>query len=208
VSIVVLIEILHMFFSTHTTHTILAEGFGDPSVLLTSPFSGAAMPALNGTVGLCTQMFFAWRIIPIKQNYSWKDSSVSRRPAFLQCTAAFGVTIQYSLLARNVALLQTLKTTVALWLAGSLACDVLISTTIAGILVLERQSLQYKPTKRMVDKLIVHTIENGLVTTVCALVTFLVYLKLPESWFYVCFEVLLGRLYAVVLLASLNGRRR
>ena len=49
---VIVVEILHTFFSTHTAHTVLAEGFGDPSVLLTSPFSGAALPAPNGT-GTC-----------------------------------------------------------------------------------------------------------------------------------------------------------
>jgi hypothetical protein len=96
------------------------------------------------------------------------------------------VTIQFTLLARDVALLQTLKTTVTLWLAGSFACDILISTTIATILFIERRSVDYTPSKRLLDRLIVHTIENGLITTLCALITLLVYLRLPDSWFYIC----------------------
>jgi hypothetical protein len=47
--VVVVVEFLHIVFSTHTTYTILALGFADPRVLTNSPFSGAALPALNGT---------------------------------------------------------------------------------------------------------------------------------------------------------------
>lgn len=60
VVVVVIVEILHMFFSTHTTYSILAVGFTDPKVFVNTPWSGASLPALNGTVGLCTQVFFAW----------------------------------------------------------------------------------------------------------------------------------------------------
>lgn len=94
VSVVVGIEILHMFFSTHTLYYMLVEGFGNPSVLSASPFSGAAMPALNGAgtyrghgvgsrirthgsspVGFCTQMFFVWRIVRLKEDIWGKTAA-------------------------------------------------------------------------------------------------------------------------------------
>ncbi|KAJ3549908.1 hypothetical protein NMY22_g713 [Coprinellus aureogranulatus] len=209
VAFVVIIELLHLVFSTHTLYGILVRGFGDPGVLRTSPFSGAAMPALNGLVGFCTQIFFAWRIIRLRQTLFGRIiTGLVACTACLQCASAFGVSIQFAMLSRDIFLLRTLKKTVIIWLAGSFSCDTIISVAMATILYIERCSLVYTPSKRIVDGLIVHTVENGLVTTICALADLLAYLRAPDTFFYVCFEVLLGRLYAIVLLASLNGRYR
>lgn len=51
VGLVALLEILHLCLSTHTTYTVLAVGFADPTALINSPMSGAALPAVNGLGG-------------------------------------------------------------------------------------------------------------------------------------------------------------
>ncbi|KAJ2924094.1 hypothetical protein H1R20_g4079, partial [Candolleomyces eurysporus] len=209
VVVVVIVEILHMFFSTHTTYSILAVGFTDPRVFINTPWSGAALPALNGTVGLCTQVFFAWRILVLTKSIWGKMSAgLVVLTAGMQCAASYGVTIQFTLLARQLDLLRTLKRTVIVWLAGSFICDVLISITMVIILTKARGATAYTGSKNVLNALIVHTIENGMVTTACALVDLICYLLFPDNLFYVCFEYLLGRLYANVLLATLNGRQR
>ncbi|KAJ3545260.1 hypothetical protein NMY22_g2511 [Coprinellus aureogranulatus] len=209
VCVVVVEEILHMVFSTHTTYAILAEGFADPTVLVNSPFSGAALPALNGTVGFCTQIFFAWRVLILTKSVFGKIAAgVIALTAGMQCAAAYGVTVQFTMLARDIALLRTLERTVITWLAGSFTCDIIISITMVIVLYLARGSTSYTSSKSVLNALIVHTIENGLITTACALVDLLTYLKIPNTFYYVCFEYILGRLYANVLLATLNGRQR
>ena len=61
-----------------------------------------------------------------------------------------------------------------------------ICAAITTILIHHRRSVNYTPSKRLVNCLIVHNVENGLITTVIALAGLLTYLKLPESWFNIC----------------------
>lgn len=49
VSGVVVIELLHMSFSTHVIYNAFAASFGSPTAFTDSPFSAAALPALNGS---------------------------------------------------------------------------------------------------------------------------------------------------------------
>ena len=107
----------------------------------------------------------------------------------MQCAAAFGVTVQFTMLARDISLLRTLKNTVIVWLAGSFTCDIVISVTMVAVLYLARDSTSYNSSKSVLNALIVHTVENGLITTACALVDLLTYLLLPNTWFYVCLYV-------------------
>ncbi|KAJ2914330.1 hypothetical protein MD484_g6076, partial [Candolleomyces efflorescens] len=213
VFVVVVIEMVHMFMATHLTYYLLAYGYGNPRTFDQTPWSGAVLPALNGLVGLCTQAFLAWRIITLtKTTESVTLGKIISGTIFLtagmQCAAAFGVTIQYSLLSRQLHLLRTLKTTVIVWLAGSVVCDTMITVSMVALLLRARGTTSLGGSKNMINALIIHAIESGAITTMAALVTLLTYLVLPDTLYYGCFEYLLGRLYANVLLASLNGRNR
>ncbi|KAJ2932926.1 hypothetical protein H1R20_g4161, partial [Candolleomyces eurysporus] len=210
VGFVVLIEILHTVMSTHNTYQILAEGFGNPEVFQQTPFSGGTLPALNGLGGLCTQLFFAWRISVLSKSILGKlTSALVVMGAFAQCAAAIGVTIQYSLLAQDLSLINTLQRTVIAWLGGSFACDMLISLAMVVILLRTREATAFGGSRNMLNALIVHTIENGAITTACAAAMLITYLGIKQAnLYYACFEYILGRLYASVLLATLNGRKR
>ena len=49
-----------------------------------------------------------------------------------------------------------------------------------------RGATAYTGSKNVLNALIVHTIENGMVTTACALVDLICYLLFPDNLFYVC----------------------
>ncbi|RXW25087.1 hypothetical protein EST38_g758 [Candolleomyces aberdarensis] len=213
VCVVVAIEIAHMCMATHLTYYVLALGYTNPRVFEQTPWSGAALPAVNGLVGLCTQVFFAWRIATVT---SATDALKAGRVAsgvilltgVMQCAAAFAVTIQYSFLSRQLLLLRTLKTTVIVWLAGSFTCDTIITVTMVVLLLRARGNMSFRGSRNMMNALIIHSVENGAITTFCALIDLLTFLLLPDTLYYACFEYLLGRLYANVLMATLNGRNR
>jgi hypothetical protein len=48
VLLVTIVEVLHLVFTTHTTYSILAQGYSDLDMLNSSPWSGSALPILNG----------------------------------------------------------------------------------------------------------------------------------------------------------------
>ncbi|KAF6758019.1 hypothetical protein DFP72DRAFT_889666 [Ephemerocybe angulata] len=209
VAVVVVIELLHMAFSSHTTYSFLAAGYGDPTVFVNAPFSGAALPALNAAGGFCTQIFFAWRILILTKSIFGKIAAgLVALLAGMQCAAGFGVTIQFTLLDGKIEAVKSLNRTIIVWLAGSVSCDILISIAMVFVLIFARSSTAYSSSKNVLNALIIHTIENGMITTVCALVDLICFLVFPDNFYYICFEYLLGRLYANVLLATLNGRQR
>lgn len=109
----------------------------------------------------------------------------------MQCAAAFGLTVQFNLLERKVAGLHTrLIRTVIVWLAGSFACDILITVAMVTILLQVRKMTTYKSSKTLLSALIVSTVETGMVTTICALADLFCYLFAPNTFFYIFLYVL------------------
>lgn len=108
-------------------------------------------------------------------SYFWSQTAV------LQMGASIGVAIQFTLHNGEAMLLRQLSTAVIIWLAGSFGCDIFISITMVCLLVDAKASTSYASSKGIINALIVHTIENGLVTTVCALVVLISYFALPDT---------------------------
>lgn len=98
-----------------------------------------------------------------------------------------GLTIQLSLV-KEYASMQTKVYTdnTMVWLVSSVVCDCLITASMVIILWNARSSTVYTSSKSIVDALIVHTIENGLITTACALLVLITFRVLPDTFFGAC----------------------
>lgn len=53
VSLISVLEILHMVLLAHGVYATLAAGYANPAVLLVCPFSFAALPFINGFSACC-----------------------------------------------------------------------------------------------------------------------------------------------------------
>ncbi|KAF6752362.1 hypothetical protein DFP72DRAFT_451938 [Ephemerocybe angulata] len=202
-------EILHLIMTTHTAYTIIAQGFGDLSALASSPWSGSALPFLNGFVSFCVQLFFAWRVKQLGKNiYAISCAAIILLLALMQLSASLAVTIQFIRLGLDIDLVKTLNRTVIVWLSGTVACDVLMTGSIIIVLIFYKRSTTYRKSKTMIDTFIAHTIENGALTTVFAALNLVFFLVYPDNYMYICLEFMLGRLYANVLMSTLNRRDR
>ncbi|RXW19819.1 hypothetical protein EST38_g6039 [Candolleomyces aberdarensis] len=209
VLLVTIIEVLHLVFTTHTTYSILAQGYSDLKALESSPWSGSALPVLNGLVSFCTQLFFAWRVWRLGRNtFANIASGLIFSLGLMQCAAAIAVTVQFVMIGLAVVNLQRLRQTVIVWLAGTLACDVVMTVSVIMVLMHYKRSTSYQASKNLIDAFIAHMIENGALTTICAALNLIFYLVYPNNFLYVCIEFVLGRLYANVLMATLNRRDR
>lgn len=72
------------------------------------------------------------------------------------------------------------------WLVTSVVCDCLITISMVIVLWNARSSTVYTSSKSIVDALIVHTIENGLITTTCALAVIISFHLLPNTFYHAC----------------------
>nr|GAT52146.1 predicted protein [Mycena chlorophos] len=88
--------------------------------------------------------------------------------------------------------------------ALSTTTDVIITTTLCFMLYRTRPaSLE---TESMVNRLILFTINTGLLTSLCAVASLVSLVISPQTLIYASFYFCIGRLYSNALLASLNAR--
>ncbi|KAJ6535158.1 hypothetical protein B0H19DRAFT_1241327 [Mycena capillaripes] len=94
------------------------------------------------------------------------------------------------------------------WLMIAAVCDVLITTTL--IIIFFQYRLQMPSEERRADtfmvKLMLNTVETGAVTSVAALISLVLFLLYPGYNLAEAPTFILGKLYANVLLFTLNAR--
>jgi len=82
--------------------------------------------------------------------------------------------------------------------------DLLLAVTLCYLLHKSRTG--FKTTDTTITRVMLFTVNTGLMTSICATVTVITFLEFPKALIYVAFYFLGGRLYTNSLLATLNSR--
>ncbi|TFK98760.1 hypothetical protein BDV98DRAFT_606549 [Pterulicium gracile] len=92
----------------------------------------------------------------------------------------------------------------------SLSLGVLTDLLLSGVMVLllhrKRKNSISKETGRVMVKLILYTVESGAITALVSLMTLIVLVAMPKNYAWVGFLIVVPKVYANTLMASLNGR--
>lgn len=168
------------------------------------PPSAPATGVLNGLVGFVVQIFFAakvWRLA--SKTYEKGFAFVISVLALTQLAASCTVTTYFAIQGRHYSI--PMEKAIIVFLTSTVACDIVI--TISMIILLGRYKRQtaFSATKHLLRTLTRNTIENGLVTSICATVNVIVFFtRSKHDTTHIVFQYMVGRLYAIVLLTSLN----
>ncbi|EIM85530.1 uncharacterized protein STEHIDRAFT_158158 [Stereum hirsutum FP-91666 SS1] len=192
VVMVCLFDTVHQALITHTDEFLFSYPESEAEVLF------------NGLLALLVQGFFVMRIYRL-----------SNQNIYLSGGVGILVLTQFLLIIAYTAQAFELKTYVELNTklheltlsinAITAATDVLIAVILCTMLHSSRTG--FKRSDTMITKLIIFTVNTGLLTSIdaiCGLATGAAY---PNTFIYILFFFALGRLYANSLLASLNARR-
>ncbi|KII88015.1 hypothetical protein PLICRDRAFT_42602 [Plicaturopsis crispa FD-325 SS-3] len=98
---------------------------------------------------------------------------------------------------------------VIVWLVATLLCDVLIAGCLSHFFRTARAQTAFSATKTFLTKLLVLSVQSGLVTALAAgaqLVTFMLGSLVVSNYWDHGLAIVLGKLYSNMLLASLNAR--
>ncbi|KAH8796177.1 hypothetical protein DL96DRAFT_1644711 [Flagelloscypha sp. PMI_526] len=91
-------------------------------------------------------------------------------------------------------------------LGSSTLCDIVISATLVWLLRGNKQN-SFKRTRNAIDKLVLYSVNIGLLTNLIALVNLVTWLAAPEDNFiFAIFHFSLGKIYVNSMLVSLNAR--
>ncbi|KAF8152106.1 hypothetical protein K438DRAFT_1987916 [Mycena galopus ATCC 62051] len=192
-------EVAHRVCIGHTLYTFTISDYGHPERLPGVPSKSLAISALfDGLIAACVHGFFAFRIYTFtKKLYI---PCLIWFMAFLNLLGLIGIFIA-SMRATSwgsyLAQFEWLPTTT--W-SINVACDVAITATL--VVVLRRQrSWAHNKTVALVDKIIVWTIETGMLTSVLSIVTLALFVTMTENFIWLAFHVLGPQLYSNSLLA-------
>ncbi|KIJ15773.1 hypothetical protein PAXINDRAFT_114156 [Paxillus involutus ATCC 200175] len=194
-----IMETLHTAFSIHFVEYYLVLNYDNPSSLayaswqVLSPFCVRLTLTTSWATGLWG--FFVWRI--------WQVSKQIWISGFLVFLTKVHVG-QATCLLRVVTHFAHKPTMIAGWTLAAFA-DTLIAITLCYWLRKQRSGM--KRTEHVINRLLLYTINTGVLTSLFAILVITLYLALPTSMAFTAFVQVQSKLYAISLLASLNSRK-
>ncbi|VDC03992.1 unnamed protein product [Peniophora sp. CBMAI 1063] len=203
VGIVFLLDTLHQVLISHAVYIYLVTNYFNPAILTTVVWSVVAEVMVNGVMALLVQFFFVFRAWKLS-NGNWFLSA----PIAAMSLAEFGVITAYVIKAApftNYAQAASLKSISLTVNALTAITDVAIALVLCYLLQQSRTG--FKRSDTLITKLIIFTVNTGLLTSLDAIASLVSYAASPNTFLYICFFFALGRLYSNSLLATLNVRR-
>jgi len=159
---------------------------------------------LSGIISATVQIFFAYRV--------WKLGRVLIVSiaiiliALMQSIAAITGATQFLIIHLDNSKLSSIFAAFAVWLAGSLICDVIIAVSMVYFLTRARTKSGFRSTDALITRLINNSVQSGGVTAVCAGVELILFLRFKDNTLHDVPFLMLGKLYTNTLLATLNAR--
>ncbi|KAJ7788417.1 hypothetical protein B0H14DRAFT_261837 [Mycena olivaceomarginata] len=205
VAFVCVCEIAHAICIGHTLYVWTISDYMHPeSIFNFSPQSLITTVFFSSLIAACVQGFLPFRIYGLS-----KKLYISIIIWAMALMRLLGSTVLFVAGLRIPSSIQRL-TAQWEWLimvicAVGAATDVATTAALVTILVRQRSFAQ-KRTRALVDKLIVWAIETGLLTSASGIATLVCFALMPKNFIFLGMFVVLSRLYANTLLASLNSR--
>lgn len=194
---------IHQALITHTVYTYLVTDFGIAADLGTLVWSLIVEVLFNGLTALMVQSFLTMRV------YRLSNKSIIATLSVLSLVfGEFILVVIYVAKAINMTTFVELGTLKPLSMsvnALAAAGDVLIAVFLCTLLQQSRTGFRRSDT--MINKLILFSINTGLLTSICAVMSLISITVWDGTFIYIAFYFCLGRLYCNSLLATLNARK-
>ncbi|KAF8194410.1 hypothetical protein K438DRAFT_1827945 [Mycena galopus ATCC 62051] len=205
VAFVYLCEVVHAICLGHTLYVVTISDYADlgpERVFGAVPRSLPAAILVSGIIGGSVQGFFAFRVYTLSQKLfvliiCWVMSALRA----VMATLITITLLQETSVAKYEVQWKWALTT--LWSVSSVN-DLTITMVLVIILAGKRNT--FKRTTALVDKLILYTIETGMLTSMSSIAALACFVAMPGNFIWVAFFALSARLISNSLLASLNSR--
>ncbi|KAK7031721.1 hypothetical protein R3P38DRAFT_2620088 [Favolaschia claudopus] len=198
-----LLDLGHVVSIGHMLYVLVISDFGHPELIASIPKSLGASSLINAVLAMCVQGFFSYRVYRLcKRLYvpilTWTLSFL-----FLGATSAVFV------LGMQPVPFQVFETQWG-WLLDSLwgiaaANDLIIAATLVFLLC-QRKREESEDMTPVVDKVIMWTLETGLITSAAAILNLICFVTMKNNFIWIAWYVVTARLYSNSFLANLNSR--
>ncbi|KAH0581538.1 hypothetical protein H2248_011247 [Termitomyces sp. 'cryptogamus'] len=195
-------------FSTQFVWEMLILDWGDFAALGRIPWTSITLPIMSGIIGAFVQIFFAWyisytlldRFLPLFLTIYWNilgaftssNKTASGNGLLSSSFSALAFAIQWAIVGPEKGVHLVAGCTA--WLAGSAACDVIITLTMIKILYSAKTKMTFDRTNHMLDKLISRSIQSGAFTSVFAVIELVLFLTESQNYLHVSIAIFLSKL--------------
>lgn len=201
VTVLLVADTANTIFDFCWIYDALINHFDDPPALHVADWMFATDPVMVGTISTIVQLFFAWRVQVLT---AWPlVTAAIIVTALTSFMGAVGTTIAVTLYPQFMHF-HKFQVIVILWLASSVACDILITLAISWYLKYTQAGFHHSD--HIGNKVIRMTVKNGLITSVCATVDLIAFVT-STTGLHLAFNFPLSKLYTNILMASLHSRR-
>ncbi|EIW53744.1 uncharacterized protein TRAVEDRAFT_81795, partial [Trametes versicolor FP-101664 SS1] len=187
---------------TANAFQVFVYNFGDVPNLLKFHNSWFSVPIMCGVVSVAVQFFYARRIFVLSG--SMVLAGVICVLALTQGSAAIASGVMVSRHTCEVNTSVELTVAEQTWLGGSALADIVIAVTMTILLL--KTKTGFRRSDSLVNKLARLAIESGTITASVAIVDVVMFSALPQTLYHECPALALAKLYANMMLASLNNR--
>jgi len=203
VSWLVVLETLHITFFFCGTYSNLVWNFGNFEALNIITWFDSAQLLAGYLSAFTVQMYFAYCIYILRPKYKIVPAFIAAL-ALLQIGAGIAQTILTTELGLFSELDQTKRIT-TLQAASALVCDISITASLLYTLRSKRGTLE--STNSLLHKLMVMAVNRGVITALSAALNMILFLGIPDTFWFFIGLIPSGKLYMNSMLATLNTRR-
>ncbi|KAJ6481262.1 hypothetical protein C8R47DRAFT_1135191 [Mycena vitilis] len=200
-----LLELAHTISGWHAMYTITVTFYGKPQHIISPPLSMTFPILFHAFIAMAVQTFFVYRIRVVSGQWLIPVVCFILNLGRMACL----LFLFQGLFRTPVFNLLTTKFNTEVIIASSLSPGVEI--VVAGSLLYylwQRRAADFSQTNRIVDSIIIWTIESTLLTTISGFVQLVLFLTRRNDLSWLVFFLIQAKLFSNSLLASLNGRKR
>ncbi|PCH33062.1 hypothetical protein WOLCODRAFT_159812 [Wolfiporia cocos MD-104 SS10] len=198
VALIGILDALQVMTVIHSNWWYLIQNYANPSSLAIVPWSLGVEVGFTTSIGLLVQCFFALRVYILSRG----NRPITLSIVLLTLTQ-FVLGVYYADRGQATKLVSTIATIT--WVStASLACSIAGDVLIAGALCfyLHRARSGGKRTDKLIDVMIVYTVNTGLLTTICAVCTIILSEVVPDSYWDTVFYFMISKCYVNSTLAT------
>ncbi|KAF9459322.1 hypothetical protein BDZ94DRAFT_1300644 [Collybia nuda] len=203
ITILLVSETLHTVFSTYSIYYYVIVNYDNPVTLLDSNWSISAEFAQSSVAVFAVHIFYTRRVY-----YVSKKNVPLAATIFALALVHFGTHIVLTVKCFQIHLFK-LSSRVVPYLGTSLllaaATDIAIVASLSFYLHKNRSGVQNTDT--LVNRLILHAVSNGILTSVLDVLVFIFALLYPQNMIYIALYQVISNLYVNSVLATLNSRQ-
>lgn len=196
-------QIAHVICVSATLWNFAVSGYGNPLTMLVFPLGADAVILFTAITGALVESSFAFRL--------WKLSKTLFLPllSLVLCLAAqsiaLAMTVKAFLMTNLVKFAHDQNTLITLSLTSRLVCELTLTLSMAWYLRKQRSST-FSRTTAMIDRLVLWTLETGLMTSLVVAFVMSFFLTMKQNYIWVGIYANIASVNANSFLASLNGR--